>query len=210
MGSKDPFFLRLTPYRPILAVSNIDRLIFPCIARSEKSMAKCVLNSGQYCRANTSGYFVIFITHRLRVCAENLRTSVTYYACGFRAEAARRWFDNRGATMPFFSVRPPCGARVGIVRCHLRHVYRLQTYDFSNLYNFPLNKIVEAAEPVQKSHSRFLPPHGGLAEAARKGGYEQDTGSIDPSQDKCELGISDQNYGRFHHRLNAPNLSPFV
>ena len=40
--------------------------------------------------------------------------------------------------------------------------------------------------------------------------YEQDTGSVDPSQDKCELGIiSDQNYGRFHHRFNAPNLSPF-
>ena len=46
----------LTPHRPILAVSNIDRSIFPCIGRSEKSMAKCVLNSGQYCRANTSGY----------------------------------------------------------------------------------------------------------------------------------------------------------
>ena len=27
-----------------------------------------------------SGYFVIFITHRVRVCTENLRTSVTYCA----------------------------------------------------------------------------------------------------------------------------------
>ena len=44
----------LTPYCPILAISNIDRSIFSkaCIARSEKSMAKCVLNSGLYCRAN--------------------------------------------------------------------------------------------------------------------------------------------------------------
>ena len=32
----------LTPYRPILAVSNIDRSIFAGIARSEKSMAKYV------------------------------------------------------------------------------------------------------------------------------------------------------------------------
>ena len=32
----------LTSYRPILAVSNIDRSIFACIARSEKSMAKYV------------------------------------------------------------------------------------------------------------------------------------------------------------------------
>ena len=32
----------LTPYRPILAVSNIDRSIFAGIVRSEKSMAKYV------------------------------------------------------------------------------------------------------------------------------------------------------------------------
>ena len=69
----------LTPYRPILAVSNINRSIFPCIARSEKSMAKCVLNSGQYCRANTFGYFVIFITidyaYAQRTCALQSRTA---------------------------------------------------------------------------------------------------------------------------------------
>ena len=64
-------------------------------------------------------------------------------------------------------------------------------YDFSNLYNFLLNKIIEAAEPVNpyENLSRLLPPHGGLAEAAQKGGYGQDTGSVDPSQAKCELGI---------------------
>ena len=37
--------------------------------------------------------------------------------------------------------------------------------------------------------TRLLPPQGGLAEAARKGGYGQDTGSVYPSQAKCELGI---------------------
>ena len=106
----------------------------------------------------------------------SLQTVIVRSPCGFRAEAARRWCGDRGATVPFFSVRPPRDARAGIVRCHLRHVYGLRTYDFSNLYNFPLNKIVEAAEPVnQKSHSRLLPPHGGLTEAAWKRGYGQDT-----------------------------------
>ena len=55
-------------------------------------------------------------------------------------EAARKWCGDRGAIVPFLSVQ-------GIVRCHL-HVYGIRTYNFSNLYNFPLNKIVEAAEPV--------------------------------------------------------------
>ena len=47
-----------------------------------------------------------------------------------------------------------------------------------------------ARESVRKSHSRLLPLHGGHTEAARKGGYGQDTGSVDPSQAKCELGIT--------------------
>ena len=66
----------------------------------------------------------------------------------FRAEAAWKWCGDRGATMPYFSVWSLCGARAGIVRCHLWHIYGLRTYDFSNLYNFPLNKIVEATEPL--------------------------------------------------------------
>ena len=32
--------------------------------------------------------------------------------------------------------------------------------------------------------------HGGFAEVARKGGYDQFTGSIDTSQATCELGLS--------------------
>ena len=106
---------------------------------------------------------------------------------------------DRGATVPFLA----CALRAGLVRCHLRHVYGLRTYDFSNLYNFPLNKIVEATEPVNpyenltaasclrtEASCRIQAPYGGLTEAARKGGYGQDTGSVDPSQAKCELGIS--------------------
>ena len=68
--------------------------------------------------------------------------------CVFRAEAARKWCGDRGTTMLFLSVRPPRGACAGIVRCHLRHVYGLRTYDYSNLYNFLLNKIIEAVETV--------------------------------------------------------------
>ena len=90
--------------------------------------------------------------------------------------------------MLFLSVRPPRGARVGIVRCHLRHVYGLRTYDFSNLYNFPLNKIIEAAEPVDP-YENLTAASCLRTEAAWKGGYGQDTGSVDRSQAKCELGI---------------------
>ena len=96
-------------------------------------------------------------------------------------------------------VRSPCGdrpshsARAGIVQCHLRHVYGLRFYDFSKFVKLlakPNRRGRGARESIQKSHSRLLPPHGGLAEAARKGGYGQDTGSVDPSQAKCELGMS--------------------
>ena len=75
------------------------------------------------------------------------------------------------------------------------------TYDMSMGYGLTIfSKFVKllakpnrrgrgAREYVRKSHGRLLPPQGGLAEAARKGGYGQDTGSVDPSQAKCELGI---------------------
>ena len=119
----------------------------------------------------------------------SLQKVIVQSQCGFRAEAARRWCGDRGATVPFFSVRPPRGARAGIVRCHLRLVYRLRTYDFKNLYK-QNRRGRGARESVWKSHSRLLPPHGGLVEAARKGGYGQDTGTVDPSQAKCELGIN--------------------
>ena len=95
-------------------------------------------------------------------------------------------------------VRSPCGdrpshaARAGIVQCHLRNVYGLRACDFFKFVKLlakPNRRGRGARESVRKSHSRLLPPHGGLAEAARKGGYGQDTGSADQSQAKCELGI---------------------
>ena len=91
--------------------------------------------------------------------------------------------------MPFLSVRPPRGARVGIVRCHLRHVYGLRTYDFSNLYKFPLSKIVEATEPVNP-YENLTVASCLRTEASRRLRGKGDTGSVDPSQAKCELGIT--------------------
>ena len=90
------------------------------------------------------------------------------------------------------SARKSYRARVGIVQCHLRHVYGVRAYDFFKFVKLlakPNRRGRGARESVRKSYSRLLPPHGGLAEAARKGGYGQDTGSVDPSQAKCELGI---------------------
>ena len=84
--------------------------------------------------------------------------------------------------------RCPCG----IVQCHLRHVYGLRSYNFFKVVKLlakPNRRGHGARESVQTSHSRLLPPQGGLVEAARKGGYGQDTGSVDPSQAQCELGI---------------------
>ena len=98
------------------------------------------------------------------------------------------------------SPQPPHGNRTepvrglfAIVQCHLRHVYGLRSYNFFKCVKLlakPNRRGRGARESVRKSHSRLLPPQGGLAEAARKGGYGQDTGSGDPSQAKCELGIS--------------------
>ena len=81
-------------YRPILAVSNSDRSIFPCIARSEKSMAECVINSGNIVEP-TSGYFVIFITRlRRRTCA--LQSRIAHSVTMERRSFARTllWRNN--------------------------------------------------------------------------------------------------------------------
>ena len=86
----------------------------------------------------------------------------------------------------FFSTRCPCGD------CAMPPTTCLRAYNFSNLYKLPAKQNRRgrgARESILSSHSRLLPPHGGLAEAARKAGYGQDTGSVDPSQAKCELGI---------------------
>ena len=70
--------------------------------------------------------------------------------------------------------RPSHGARAGIVQYHLRHVYGLRSYDFSKFVKLlakPNRRGRGARESVRKSHGRLLPPQGGLAKAARKGGY---------------------------------------
>ena len=71
--------------------------------------------------------------------------------------------------------RPSHGARAGIVQCHLRHVYGLRAYDFFKFVKLlakPNRRGRGDHESVRKSHSRL-----------------QDTGSVDPSQAKYELGI---------------------
>ena len=100
------------------------------------------------------------------------------------------------------SARKSHGTRVGIglrkvpVRGLCNATYNIYTdygltifFKFVKLLAKPNRKGRGDREFVRKSHSRLLPPQGGLAEAARKGGYGQDTGSADPSQAKCELGI---------------------
>ena len=102
--------------------------------------------------------------------------------------------------------RPSHGARAGIVQCHLRHVYGLRAYDFFKFVKLlakPNRTGRWARESIRTSHSRLVPPQAGLAEAARKGGYGQDTGSVDPSQAKCELGMSELHGGSLFRTFNS-------
>ena len=83
-------------------------------------------------------------------------------------------------------IRSPCGDRpcaMPPTTCLRATVLRF--FKFVKLLAQPNRRGRGARESLRKSHSRLL------AEAARKGGYWQDTGSVDPSQAKCELGISD-------------------
>ena len=78
--------------------------------------------------------------------------------------------------------RPSHGARTGIVQCHLRHVYGLRSCDFfTNFYNFSLNQIVEAAEPVNP-YENLTAASCLRREASRRPHGKGDTGSVDPSQ----------------------------
>ena len=96
------------------------------------------------------------------------------------------------------SPQPPHGNGMAPVRGLCNATYDMSTghglmiFQICKLLAKPNRRGRGACESVQKSHSRLLPPHRGLAEAARKGGYGQDTGSVDPSQAKCELGIRNQ------------------
>ena len=92
------------------------------------------------------------------------------------------------------SPQPPPGNRMEPVRgsafarcpcgdCAMPPTTWLRAYDFSKFVKLlakPNHIGRGARESVRKSHSRLLPPQGGLAGAARKGGYGQDTGSVIP------------------------------
>ena len=119
--------------------------------------------------------------------------------CGYCTEIMQCQCSCRAVSAA--SARKSYGARAGIgfrtvpvrglCKCHLRNVYGLRAYDFFKFVKLlakPNRRGCGARESVRKSHSRLLPPQGGLAEAARKGGCGQDTGSVDQSQAKCELG----------------------
>ena len=59
-------------------------------------------------------------------------------------EIVRRSYDPRTET-----VRWPQGEGI-YIECHLRSVWGLRSYDLENLYNFALNKIVEAMETLRR------------------------------------------------------------
>ena len=80
-------------------------------------------------------------------------------------------------------------AHAGIVQCHLRHVYGLRAYDV-----FKFVKLL--AKPNRRGRAEPVNPYEYLTaasclrrEASGKPHGKGDTGSVDPSQAKCELGI---------------------
>ena len=121
-------------------------------------------------------------------------------------ESARRLYGNRAISVrwPYSrcasferptpkyicttSARSPRDARAGIVQSHLRHVYVLRACDFSNLYNFSRNKIVQVAKPLNP-YENLNAASCLRTEAVRKRGYGQDKGSVDQLQVKWNPGI---------------------
>ena len=90
--------------------------------------------------------------------------------------------------------RPSHGARAGIVQCHLRHVYGptvLRFFQIVKLLAKPNRRGRGARESVRKSLSRPPASAGRPRGGPPERGYGQDTGSVDPSQAKCELDITD-------------------
>ena len=88
--------------------------------------------------------------------------------------------------------RPSHGARAGIVQCHLRHVYGLRAYNFFQICKTWLSQIVEATEPVNP-YKNLTAASCLRREASGMLYGKGDTGSVDPSQAKCELGIMYKN-----------------
>ena len=115
-----------------------------------------------------------------RLCGDCRAMSVQFPPHGNRTESVR------GSAF----ARCPCGdCAMPPTTCLRARGLDFFSFKFVKLLAKPNRRGRGARESVRNSHSRLLPPQGGLAEAARKGGYGQDTGSVDPSQAKCELGI---------------------
>ena len=111
-----------------------------------------------------------------RDCAEIVRKSCNVSAVAVHAVSASTAQKLYGAC-----------ARAGIVQCHLRHIYGLRASDFFKFVKLlakPIRRGRGARESVQKSHSCLR------REASWRPHGKGDTGSIDPSQAKCELGVS--------------------
>ena len=123
-------------------------------------------------------------------------TEIVQCQCSFRAVSphGNRTEPVRGSAF----ARCPCGdCAMPPTTCLQATVLRF----FSHLLNFSLNQIVEAAEPVNPYENLTAASclvQGGLAEAARKGGYGQDTGPVDPSQAKCEISYGAWVISAFH------------
>ena len=107
-------------------------------------------------------------------------TEIVQCQCSCRAVSAASARKSYGAcvgiglrTVP---VRGLCNATYDMSRGYGLTIF----FKFVKLLAKPNRRGRGARESVRKSHSRLMPPQGGLAEAARKGGYRQDTASVDP------------------------------
>ena len=97
-----------------------------------------------------------------RCCAVSAASARKSYRA--RATSMQRLRRDRAAAVPFWACRFCVVSIQGLCNAtyDMSMGYGLEI--FSNLYNFPLNKIVEAAAPLWKSHCRLLPTRGGCTE----------------------------------------------
>ena len=110
--------------------------------------------------------------------------------CSLRTEIVRSPWRDRSSYVP---VRGLCTATYDMSTGYGLTIF---FFKFVKLLAKPNRRGRGARESVLKSYSRLLPPQGGLEEATWKGEYGQDTGSVDPSQAKCELGITLSYFGK--------------
>ena len=114
-------------------------------------------------------------------------TEIVQCQCSCRAASARKSYGARaGIGLRMVPVRGLCNATYDMSTGYGPY----DVFKFVKLLAKPNRRGRGARESVRKSYTRLLPSQGRLAEAARKGGYGQDTGSVDPSQAKCELGMN--------------------